>query len=346
MKALCLMGSRRMEIAEVPAPQQVGPADVLVRVKAIGICGSDLHYYRGEPAGNSPLAYPFIMGHEFAGVIEAVGDKVTNVRVGDRVAVDPACPCGHCEYCLEGNPNFCTAMRFSGSPGVEGAMQELVVWPSHTAFKLPNGMSFATGAALEPLGVALHAINLAKIRVADSVAVIGAGPIGLMIAELARLSGAQDVFVTDVLEHRVRMAERLGFTAINAGKVDQVKTIWKATNGRGVDVALEAAGAVESPEQAAEMAKAGANVVIVGICGEDRMDFRAGVTRRKGLTIKVSRRMKHVYNRTIPLVNRNMVDLNTIMTHTYPLEKGADAFRAAADYEVEAGKVILLNGEQ
>jgi L-iditol 2-dehydrogenase len=335
-----------MEMAEVAAPQEVGPHDVLVRVKAVGICGSDLHYYRGEPAGNSTLTYPFIMGHEFAGVIEAVGSQVSNVRAGDRVAVDPACPCGHCEYCLEGNPNFCTAMRFSGSPGVQGALQELVVWPAHTAFKMPDSMSFAVGATLEPLGVALHAINLGKIRVADTVAVIGGGPIGLMIAELARLSGAQDVYVTDILEHRVRMAERLGFTAINAKKQDPVKTILNATNGRGVDVALEAAGAIETAEQSAEVAKAGANVVIVGICGADRMDFRAGVTRRKGLTIKVSRRMKHVYNRTIPLVDRHMVDLTSIMTHNYPLEKGDEAFRAAADYEVEAGKVILLNGKQ
>ena len=109
---------------------------------------------------------------------------------------------------------------------------------------------------------------------------------------------------------------------------------------------MEVAGAVETPEQSAEVAKAGANVVIVGICGEDRMDFRGGVTRRKGLTIKVSRRMKHVYGRTIPLVNRSMVDLTSIVTHTYPLEKGDEAFRVAADYEVEAGKVMLLNGKQ
>ena len=344
MKALRLIGTRRMDVADVPLPQEVGPDDILVRVKAIGICGSDLHYYRGEPAGNAPLVYPFIMGHEFAGQVEAVGAHVTNVRPGDRVAVDPAVPCGHCEFCLEGNPNVCPTVRFSGSPGVPGAMQELVVWPAHEAFKIPDSMSYAQGAVLEPLGVALHAINLGKLRIADTVAVIGSGPIGLMITQLARLSGAQDVFATDVLDHRVHMARQAGASlAINSRRQDPVKTILSATGGRGVDVAFEVAGAVETAEQAAEVVKPGGTVVVVGICGEDRMDFRAGITRRKGVTIKVSRRMKHVYERTIPLVHRKMVDIDWLVTHTFPLEQGADAFRILADYDDEVGKVVLTN---
>jgi L-iditol 2-dehydrogenase len=334
-----------MEVADVAPPQEIGPTDALIRVKAIGICGSDLHYYRGEPAGNAALAYPFIMGHEFAGVVEAIGAQVTNVRVGDRVAVDPAMPCGHCEFCLEGNPNFCTTMRFSGSPGVAGAMQDLVVQPARTAFKMPDSMTFAQGAVLEPLGVALHSMNLGKVHLADTVAVIGSGPIGLMIASLAKLSGAQDVFLTDIVEHRVRKAERMGVSlAINAAKQDAVKAILQATNGRGVDVAFEVAGAVETSEQAAEVSKAGGTVVVTGICGEDRMDFKAGVTRRKGITIKVCRRMKHVYGRTIPLVHRHMVNIDQFVTHTFPLEQGDEAFRVAADYLDEAGKVVLVNG--
>jgi L-iditol 2-dehydrogenase len=344
MKALRLVATRRMDIAELPAPQSVGPNDVLVRVKAIGICGSDLHYYRGEPAGNAPLQYPFIMGHEFAGVIEAAGSHVSRLRPGDRVAVDPAMPCMHCEFCLEGNPNICPSVRFRGSPGVPGAMQDLVVQPAHTAFAIPDGMSFAQAAILEPLGVALHAVDLGKLQVADTVAVLGCGPIGLMIAQLAKLSGAQDVFVTDVLDYRLAMAERQGVSlAVNARRADAVKAILQATRGRGVDVAFEVAGAVETAEQAAEVSKPGGTAVIVGICGEDRMDFRAGVTRRRGLTIKVARRMKHVYHRTIPLAHRNMVDIDTFVTHRFPLEQGDDALRIAADYEDAVGKVVITN---
>ena len=333
-----------MDVAEVPAPQEVGPEDIMVREKAIGVCGSDMHYYRGEGAGNAALAYPFIMGHEFAGVVEAVGQRVTNAQVGDRVAVDPAMPCGHCEYCLEGNPNLCPAMRFSGSPGVAGAMQDLVVQPAHTAFKIPDSMSFAQGAVLEPLGVALHSLNLGKVHIADTVAVIGCGPIGLMIAQLARLAGAQDVFVAEVVEHRLRMAERMGVSlAVDSRRADPVKAILNATHGRGVDVAFEVAGAVETSEQAAEVCKGGGTVVVTGICGEDRMDFRAGITRRKGLTIKVCRRMKHVYGRTIPLVHRKMVNIDALVTHTFPLAQGGEAFRILDTYEDEVGKVVLIN---
>ncbi len=333
-----------MDVAEVAPPQEVGPHDVLVRVKAIGICGSDLHYYRGEPAGNASLTYPFIMGHEFAGQVAAVGAQVANVKPGDRVAMDPAIPCGHCEFCLEGNPNVCPSVLFSGSPNMPGAMQDLVIRPAHTAIKIPDSMSYVQGANLEPLGVALHGVSLGKIELADTVAIIGCGPIGLMMLQLARLSGAQDVFVSDVLDHRLRMAEHAGASvAVNPRRQDPVKAIMSATDGRGVDVAFEVAGQVETSEQAAEVCKPGGTVVVVGICGEDRMDFRAGVTRRKGLTIKVSRRMKYVYGRTIPLAHRQMVDIDSFVTHTFALEQGAEAFRITADYQDEVGKVVLVN---
>ncbi len=254
MKAAQLVAARRMEIAEVPPPQEVGPHDILLRVKATGICGSDLHQYRGEAAGNASYAYPIILGHEFAGQVEAVGSQVTNVRVGDRVAVDPAIPCGHCEFCLEGNPNICPSVRFSGLAGFDGCLQEMLVRPAHSAFKLPDDMTYAQGAILEPLGVALHAINLGGLRLGDKVAVIGCGPIGLLIAQLARLSGAQDVFGSDVLDHRLRMAEKQGVSlAINAQRQNPVRTILDATHGRGVDVGFEVAGALEPPEPAAEV---------------------------------------------------------------------------------------------
>lgn len=344
MKALHLVAKRKLVVADVPAPEDIGPHDILLRVKAIGICGSDLHYYRGEPAGNKALEYPFIMGHEFAGVVEAAGAQVSHVKAGDRVAVDPAVPCGHCEYCLEGNPNVCPSVRFAGSPGVPGAMQDLIVWPASTAFPIPDTMSFAQAAILEPLGVALHAANLGKIKLADRVAVLGCGPIGALLIQLAKRSGAQDVFATEVLPHRLEMARQAGATfEIDASRMDAVKTIMAATRGRGVDVAFEVAGALATPEQAAEVCKPGGTVVIVGICGEDRMDFNAGVTRRKGLTIKVSRRMKHVYARTAALWQRQMVDIDGFVTHTFPMVKGAEAFRILADYRDDVGKVVLTN---
>jgi L-iditol 2-dehydrogenase len=344
MKVAQLVGVRQMEVVELPPPQEVGPQDFLLRVKAVGVCGSDLHQFRAEPAGNDSYVYPIILGHEFAGQVEEVGSQVTNIRVRDRVAVDPAIPCGHCEFCLEGNPNICPSVRFSGLAGFDGCLQELLVRPAHTAVKLPGDMTYAQGAILEPLGVALHAVNLGGLRIADTVAVLGCGPIGLLIAQLARLSGAQDIFATDVLDHRLRMAQKQGVSlAINARRQDPVRAISEATQGRGVDVVFEVAGALETPEQSAEVCKPGGTVVVVGICGDDRTEFRAAVTRRRGLTIKISRRMKHVYARTVPLVQRAMVDIDTMVTHTFPLEQAPEAFRVLADYLDEVGKVVITS---
>lgn len=344
MKALQLVGTRRIALDDVPAPEIMGEHDILLRVKAVSICGTDLHYYRGEPAGNPPLAYPFIMGHEFAGRVEAVGQAVTTLRVGDRVAVDPAVSCGVCEFCLSGNPNICPHVRFTGSPTVPGAFQDLLVHPAHTAFKLPDNLSYAHGAILEPLGVALHAVNLGKLRVADTVAVVGCGPIGLLIIQLARLSGAQDVFASEILDYRVQMAAHAGASmVVNASVHDPVAAILEATHGRGVDVVFEVAGDITTPDQASRVCKPGGMVVIVGICAEDSMPFQAGPSRRKGLTIKVARRMKHVYERTIPLAARHMVDLDSFLTHSVPWERGDEAFAMLADYQDEAGKVVLLN---
>ncbi len=344
MKTLQLVGVRQIETIEAPTPQVLGPDDVLIRVKAVGICGTDLHYYRGEPAGYDTMHYPLIMGHEFAGQIEAVGSNVTDLRPGDRVAVDPAISCGICEMCLEGHAHVCPNGRFVGTPTVPGALQELLVHPARLAFKLPDNVNYVQAAVLEPLGVALHAIDLGKLRVADTVAVLGCGPIGLMIIALARLSGAQDVFATDILDYRLRMAEKYGASlAINPHRQDPVRAILQATNGRGVDVAFEVAGALETPEQAAEVTKGCGTVVVVGICSEDQIPLRATPSRRKGLTIKVSRRMKHIYTRTIALCARRMIDVDSVVTHVFPLERGADAFALLAEYRDGAVKVVIAN---
>ncbi len=344
MKALQLLGPRQLAVAEVAAPRDLGPEDLLIRVKVVGICGTDRHYYRGENPGYATMAYPLIMGHEFAGQVEAAGPQVTAFRPGDRVALDPAIACRACEACLTGHPHVCPNVRFVGSPGVTGAMQELLVHPARLAFKLPEALSYAQGAVLEPLGVGLHAVNLGRIRIGDRVAVLGCGPIGLYIVQLARLAGAQDVLATDILDHRLRLAEKCGATlALNPAREDPVRAILAATQGRGVDVAFEVAGAQETPEQAAEVCTGCGTVVGVGICSEDRMPFRSTPARRKGLTIKISRRMPHLYPRLMALSSRRMVDQGVLITHAFPLERGAEAFELLDRYADEVGKLVILN---
>ena len=342
MRALGLVGARRLEIVSLPDERPPGPDEVTVRIRAVGICGTDLHYYRGEDTGQ-PLPLPFVMGHELAGEIEMLGAGVSGLRVGDHVAIDPAVACGRCEACLDGHPHVCTRGHFVGAPGLAGGLRERIVHPARLVHRL-GSVGLISGAVLEPLGVALHATDLAGLRLADTVAVLGAGPIGLVLVQLARLAGAQLVLATDVLDHRVRLAKRHGaHEAIDASRQDPVDAILEATGGRGVDVAFEVAGAAATADQAAAVTRPLGTVVVVGICADDQITFRAAVTRRKGLTIKVSRRMKHVYPRTLALVERGMIALDPLVSHTLPLERGGEAFAMAADYADGVAKVVIVS---
>lgn len=313
-----------------------------MRVTDVGLCGSDLHYFCDGHIGESVPASPLVLGHEFAGVIEALGPGVAGLSVGQTVAVDPAIPCGTCEVCIEGNPNVCPVVRFAGTPPIDGALRDVLTWPARQIVPLPAGMSATAGAVLETLGVCLHALNLAHVRLADRVAVLGGGPIGLLIARLARLSGAADVIVTDLNPNRLAAATAHGAThVVDAGHDDPVAAIHQLTGGRGVDVAFDAAGALETPQQGVDVLRPGGRLVIVGICAEDRIPLGATTARRKGVTIMLSRRMKHVYPRAIALVERGMVDVDALVTHHYTLDQTTRAFEHIADPRTDALKVIV-----
>jgi L-iditol 2-dehydrogenase len=215
--------------------------------------------------------------------------------------------------------------------------------PARCCFPLPDAIDDESGALLEPLGVALHAVDLAKLRVGSSVAILGAGPIGLMLLQVARLAGADPVFVTDPLAWRLEWAERLGGIPV-AGDENVVCEVLRHTQGRGVDVAIEAAWAGESVSQAAEMSRLGGRLVVVGISGDDRLELKASTARRKGLTIVMSRRMKHVYPRAMALVQRGAVDLQGLVSHRYPLAYAVEAFRLNSAYEDRVCKVMVRSG--
>jgi L-iditol 2-dehydrogenase len=320
MKTLRLHASGDLRLHEEPRPV-ADRGETLVRVTAVGICGSDLHWFGEAGIGDAKLQKPLILGHEFAGVI------ATGPQMGIRVAVDPAIPCRQCEFCLEGNPNLCTHLRFAGHGEEDGALREYIAWPDECLFPLPDSLSDADGVMLEPLGVAIHAVDLAKLKVGMTVGVFGAGPIGLLIAQLARLAGARAVYVTDILPHRVEAARSLGVSeAILAGDGLEIQKVLTSTSGRGVDVAFEVAGENEAVEAAVATVKPGGKVILVGIPADDRTSFPASVARRKGLTIKLVRRMKFTYPRAIQLLESKRVDIRLIITHHFPLEKAQDAF--------------------
>jgi L-iditol 2-dehydrogenase len=237
--------------------------------------------------------------------------------------------------CRGGDPNLCVNIAFAGHGSCDGALREFVAWPSHLLHPLPDSMSDSDGAMLEPLGVALHALDLAHLRVGMSVGVFGCGPIGLLLIQAARAAGASTIVASDPLPHRRQAAARLGADIVTDGAVATPN----AANADGeegqhwVDVAFEVAGTDDAVNAALMAARPGAKVVLVGIPDRDSTTFRASVARRKGLSIVLVRRMKEVYPRAIDLVRRGRVDVSSVVTARYPLERVADALSAAAARE-------------
>ena len=301
----------------LPVPK---PGEQLLHVKAVGVCGSDLHWFSEGGIGDAVLEHPLVLGHEFAGELED----------GRRVAVDPAIPCRKCEWCVKGNPNLCPQVIFAGHDKTDGALREFMAWDEQCLFALPDALTFEDGVMLEPLGVAIHAVDLAHLKPGMRVGVFGCGPIGLLILQLARLSGAVNIVATDKFPHRVDAARSLGadHAWITDGTPD-VRPILAATGGRGVDIAFEAAGEQGAVDDAFAAAIPGGKVILAGIPADDKTSFSAGMARRKGLTIKLVRRMKHTYPRAIDLVTRRLVDVRSLVTHRFPLTQASEAFRAA-----------------
>jgi L-iditol 2-dehydrogenase len=327
MKSLRLFGPGDLRLVD-EAPPEPGAGDELVRVTAVGICGSDLHWYAESSIGDAVLTSPLVLGHEAGGVIES------GPRRGRRVAIDPAIPCESCDQCHAGHGHLCPKIRFAGHGATDGALREFVAWPARCLVPVPDSLSDADVAMLEPLGVALHAIRLAEIRPGSRVGVFGCGPIGQFLIQLARVSGATSIVATDVLPHRLAAARAAGATAtaLVAGGSER-RELLEATGGYGVDVAFEVAGEDDALDTSIALAAPAGTVVVVGIPSHDRTSFTASTARRKGLTIKLSRRMNRVYPDVIRLVESGLIDARTAVTASRPLGEFKAAFGAAAARE-------------
>jgi len=329
MKVVRLHSHGELSLHDEPQPETL-VGESLVRVKAVGVCGSDLHWFTEGEIGDAKLEHPLVLGHEFAGETEG----------GQRLAIDPAIPCGRCEFCERGHPNLCENMIFAGHGETDGALREYVSYPPRNLFPLPESLSYADGAMLEPLGVAIHAVDLGKLRAGMSVGVFGCGPIGLLIVQLARLSGASKIIATDILPHRVEAAKSFGAEhAILSEAGRELDEIRATTGGRGVDVAFEAAGEQEAVDVSVAAVVPGGKVILVGIPADDHTSFSASTARRKGLTIKLVRRMKHTYPRAIEMVSKGLVDVHSLVTHRFPLAEAREAFRVA---QRRAGLKIII----
>ena len=329
----------RLDDAAIPVP---GSGEALVRITAVGICGSDLQYYAQGRIGELEFGAGHVLGHEVAGVVEALGPGADGPPLGTAVAVDPAIPCGHCRFCAAGDPNFCERLQFFGSPPRNGALQQYVTHPNRLLLPVPTEWSPATTAVLEPLGVAIHAVDLGHLTVGDSVAVFGCGPIGLMIVRVAQLAGARMVCATEPLPHRRAAATRFGAgTVLDPAAQDVAREIKVHTDGYGVDVAFEAAGSEAATAQAIQALRPGGTLVLLGYWKQDQVAIPGITAMRKGLTVRFVRRMKNTFERAIDLASRGMVDVASLVTHEFSLEQAAEAFVRAERRGPDILKVVI-----
>jgi L-iditol 2-dehydrogenase len=327
----------------MPVP---GEDEVLVRITGVGLCGSDLHWFENGGIGDTELRRPLVLGHELGGVAESGPLR------GRRVALEPAISCGVCALCASDRGNLCPNIRFAGHGRTDGGLRSWMAWPAANLVPVPDEIDDVDVPLLEPLGVALHALRLATVRTGDSVAILGSGPIGLLLVQLARLAGAGVVIATDTLPHRVAAAEALGATALlvppGDGGADAVAealgsvAVTGRTGGHGADLTFEAAGVPETIRDAIEVAAPGSRVALVGIPADDRVAFRAAAARRKGLTILLSRRAHETLPRAIELVASRAVRLGSLVTHRFPIGQTAEAFDVLA--RREGLKVVVEPG--
>jgi L-idonate 5-dehydrogenase len=343
MKACLLRSARDLQLSELPDPEP-GPGQVVVRLGAGGICGSDLHYYANGGNGDFLLREPLVLGHEVAGEVAAVGREVRSLKVGERVAVNPNHPCGQCRPCLAGRRNLCQNVVFYGSaarfPHVQGAFADFFLANEENCFVVPEDFPYRVAACAEPLAVALHALEQAGSVDGKSVFVAGSGPIGVLLCAAARLAGASRICTSDLLDEPLAIARSMGATeSINV--TDQPGRIEELANGRGVfEVALEASGHPSGLEAALALVEPGGSIVQVGNLPRGKIAAPLGKLVAKEIRLAGSFRFDGEYARAVDLLKTGRMDVTPMLTHEFTFADLEPAFATAADKRV-AMKVSL-----
>ena len=342
MKAALLTGIKKIEVREIPEPELTTDTDVLVRVGAVGVCGSDIHYYSEGGIGDQIVRYPFIVGHECSGTVEKAGASVRRLKPGDRVAVDPAIVCGTCDQCLAGRPNTCRRLLYLGTPEqLSGALCERIVVPEENGFLLPAELTLEEGVLVEPLTIAVHGLKLAGEPVPDTVAVLGAGPIGLSVLLAARAAGVRAVYVTDKIDSRVEAARKAGASWAGNPDREDIAARMRSLSPEGLDAVFECCGDQSAFDQAIDILKPGGRLLIIGIPAVDRISFDIHVLRRKELSLHNVRRQRFSVREAIDLIRNKKVDVRFMATHTFALAEARQAFEIAAGYRDGVIRAII-----
>lgn len=341
MKALLLSEYKKLELTDMPTPA-IGPEEVLIRVKACGICGSDVHGFDGSTGRRIP---PLVMGHEASGVIEAVGPAVRGLSEGDRVAFDSMVSCGKCRFCRRGNINLCDNRQVLGVSCGDyrrhGAFAEYVSVPQQIIYKLPDSLSYEHAAMIEPVSVAVHAVSITPVRLGDTAIVVGAGMIGLLTLQAARLAGCARIISVDLEDHKLEVAKKVGADAtVNPKTADPVKFILEETGGRGADVVFEAVGATEPIRTSIAAVRKGGTVTLIGNIRPDiDLPLQAVVTRE--IRLQGSCASSGEYPECIALMGRGAIDVSSMLTAKASLEEGPRWFERLYSHEPNLMKIVL-----
>jgi L-iditol 2-dehydrogenase len=339
LKSAQLVAPRTIEVRETPLPQDPGPGEILVKLRSVGICGSDMHWYLEGNVYGFPASYPQTLGHEPAGEVAAIGSGVTGLKPGDRVSIEPTISCGHCEYCLKGQHNNCVSSQFMGSPQLPGLLREFATLPAHNATLVPENFNYTQASLIEPVAVIMHMLELVEIRPGDTVAVLGAGPIGLLCAAVAKAAGAVQVLVCDKLPHRIKMARDLGATT--AVPISQFKeAVLDQTRGRGVDMSIDAAGAPETINTGLAVTRMAGTFVLIGIPNHVPVAVDLFSLQAKEIRFQPLKRSNHRSQPAIALLAAGVIP-EAIVTHRVSIEQAPAAFEMLAEYRDGIGKLAV-----
>ena len=342
MRTMVLTGIKAMEERSVSDPTLVRDTDVLLRLAAVGVCGSDVHYYVTGRIGSQIVQYPFTVGHECAAVVMQVGGAVRRVKPGDRVAVEPAMSCGECDQCRVGRPHTCRQLKFLGCPGqAEGCLSEFIVMPEACCFPVPAAMTMEQACLAEPLSIGIYAARLAAVAEGARIGILGSGPIGLsvLLAALERSVGA--VYMTDRIDARVTMARRAG--AAWAGNPDR-ENVTEAITAREpllLDTVFECCGQQDAVDQAVDLLKPGGTLMMVGIPEVDRISFVIDKARRKELRIQNVRRQNHCMQAALDLLESGRVSTEFMVTHRFGISGTKQAFDLVHEYRDGVIKAVI-----
>ena len=327
MRVLRLHQPRDLRMHDEPKPEPKD-GEALVRIASVGICASDVHWFKDGRIGTTKLTEPLVLGHEASGVVEAVGDGVDGIKPGMRVAIEPSKPCGRCEFCRSGNMNVCPDVLFFGTPPTDGCLRDYVTWPAQLLLPVPDALTMDEAAMTEPLAIGIYAVKLAQVEPNSSAAVLGAGAVGLSVLQALRTKGVEKIVVSEPIESRRSLALKLG--AYAACSPEEVGSVCRdLTNGKGIDIVFECAGIAEAVAESSRLARVLGKVMVVGIPDEDSYIFDASASRRKQLTAIFVRRSNQTTEEAITLTEKRLVDIASYATHTFTLEQAEEALKLA-----------------